>query len=439
MSLVKGNNLVFLFLILLSISQLLLVGENTLRATVVLFLIIIWIVIYRKSRSTIYTSLLLLIFVIPFNITIAFPDLQDTYVRGVYSNYLTPTLSIIDIFVTLLLLSLLSTVKKVSIPKWVYIPLGYALLHIMVNWGNIVVPVSILRVLLYTITGISILSMAKDIFKNHSDALLRVVLLSVGIQVIISLLQIKMGTDLGLQFIGESNLLAGTLGTSFIAMDSGQVLRGYGTFPHPNILSACLLLSTIITLYMKDHDRLRLLVVIVSSIGVLITFSRTALLLLLLIFVIYGISLSRKRLYSILPITFVDRIFSMFTGTDTSVKDRIALISHSLSVIKDNYITGVGSGNYVSTMREMYVTTEKGFLLLQPVHNIFLLILAEHGIAGIFIILGILFKLVLYNLRRGNIYFYVSILAFVILFGLSDHFFLTLPQGLALFLIALFL
>ncbi|MCG2691495.1 O-antigen ligase family protein, partial [Microgenomates group bacterium] len=95
---------------------------------------------------------------------------------------------------------------------------------------------------------------------------------------------------------------------------------------------------------------------------------------------------------------------------------------------------GVGLNNFTVTMEKYgYVTATTRFL--QPVHNIYLLILSETGLIGL---AGFI-----YLLYKGRSLFIDKVqpchLALLILLflGLFDHYFFTLQQGLLLLTILL--
>jgi O-antigen ligase len=89
--------------------------------------------------------------------------------------------------------------------------------------------------------------------------------------------------------------------------------------------------------------------------------------------------------------------------------------------------TGVGLNNFIPAASDQLLAGPSRFL--QPVHNIFLLSLAETGLVGL---LGLL-CLIGYPIKKiFSFQFSVFNLlpwAVIIFLGLFDHYFLTLPQG----------
>ena len=93
-------------------------------------------------------------------------------------------------------------------------------------------------------------------------------------------------------------------------------------------------------------------------------------------------------------------------------------------------LIGVGLGNYLTELPNYLVSRQIYFL--QPVHNIYLLILSETGVIGFSF-----FLFVLWNTLK-NRFRIIHYSLFIILFlGLVDHYPLTLQQGQLLFTLLL--
>ena len=100
--------------------------------------------------------------------------------------------------------------------------------------------------------------------------------------------------------------------------------------------------------------------------------------------------------------------------------------SHLPSTIY-HLLFGVGLGNYLVELPKYYPHREIFFL--QPVHNIYLLILSETGIIGLGMILYFIVKIFKHIARKRL--FVICHLSFVtlLLLGAVDHYPLTLQQG----------
>jgi O-antigen ligase len=97
-------------------------------------------------------------------------------------------------------------------------------------------------------------------------------------------------------------------------------------------------------------------------------------------------------------------------------------------------IFGVGLGNFTLVLQE-YVNVKLQPWLIQPVHNIFLLVFNEIGALGGVSFIALFVYLFSRLLKRKDRFSYVlmSLWAFIIVVGLFDHYFISLYQGNVLF------
>jgi F0F1-type ATP synthase assembly protein I len=129
-----------------------------------------------------------------------------------------------------------------------------------------------------------------------------------------------------------------------------------------------------------------------------------------------------------------ERLSNLFTGGDTSWGDRVGLMESSFSVIRENILTGVGLGRFVDNMGDTVPRGGSGILLLQPVHNIFLLFISEIGLIGFTLFSTLLYFF--FKKREWSLRLVIGLIAILII-GMFDHYLLSLPQGLAVFLLIL--
>ena len=263
-------------------------------------------------------------------------------------------------------------------------------------------------------------------------------------------------SSLGLGFIGESVLNQEIGGVAKIIVDGAKLIRAYGTFPHPNILAAFLILGLVSLYYLfiktPSHSerseesskifRLRLRMTIIGlgifvvSLGLLFAFSRTAWLLAILATIaLIGYSKNWRLAIIVSSITLI--IFIVFnpyilsrakvSRSEPSVSYRLTYNKIAWEIIKKNPL-GVGIGNQVlysseSGLYEKFGLTEDW--QKQPIHNIYLLIASEIGILGLLIFLAFLVKTIFYS---KNV-IVIVMLSSLLLFGLVDHFLWTLNPG----------
>lgn len=258
-----------------------------------------------------------------------------------------------------------------------------------------------------------------------------------------------------LYFLGERAFNSQTPGIANASINGQLFLRPYGTFSHPNILAGYLISAIIVILafahksFLAKQKLIVLSIFLLSSFAVVLSMSRTVIIALLLIVVILvvrsfwkktRITAKKKKdlsafLHKIILLSAITIFilitplwsrFSQFSFSDQSVSQREQLINDSIIMFKENPIIGVGLNNFLVNLPSVQKNLDED-LYLQPVHNIYLLILSQ---GGIFIFLLSLFFLLKTYKKIGNKSVEFYLLFFTVLFlGFFDHYFLTLQQG----------
>ncbi len=248
-----------------------------------------------------------------------------------------------------------------------------------------------------------------------------------------------------------------------IASACTLLLRPYGTFPHPNVLGGFLattlpiigfaFLSGSVGRKHVAHAFYYWLVLIVGCVSLIVTFSRGAWLIaamsftaMLSVYVVYNLKNSFRN---VSPIIFPTVITSMFivglivlgvmfhpSMTDESVVRRIALSSAALDMWQRSPLIGIGLGNFLVALPSDTLGRQVNFS--QPAHNIYLLMLSEVGVIGLFLFTWVVWarasamifsrpnkNVAVYNL--GIIYFLSC--CFLLLLGFVDHYPISLQQG----------
>ena len=456
--------IVLVFLFFLAISPVLL-RESPLKTFVIFLSLISWLGLFIYTKNILLSSILYIFLVLPFNITLQLPLsveifnteilLADPFVEGIYVNYLVPTLSILDLGIVLALGSVLIT-KGFSFYKDIFkniknglvLLLGFLIIQniLLSNFNSLLFSFRLFSLILLFL---SLLKIAKEekldkaLKKKLVNSVIVILLSNVLIQGLIGVAQFKRGSSLGIYFLGESNIVSGMMGSSFVEL-SGQVfLRAYGTFPHPNVLGGFLLLAIFfgIDIY-KRKKILGSLLIAISFLSIMFTFSRISILLAVVVILFF---LSKEILFknkSLLNISFspllMERFQNLFSSGDRSWSERLELVKASFRVIKENWLIGIGGGNFVKGMEGMIPRTSNGLLLTQPVHNIFLLYISEFGILGFILIGYVLFYGIVENFKKVSLYG-LLILFVIILIGFFDHYLVSLPQGMVIFFSFLYL
>lgn len=198
-------------------------------------------------------------------------------------------------------------------------------------------------------------------------------------------------------------------GTSVVQLvDGTRWLRIYGTLPHPNILGAftAVLLCGPAALFLLNR-RARGWAILLFSSGIvllILTFSRGAWIGFVasaLIIAFKSRSLERKRLLqlgtagavslvaAVLPLQAL--IFTRLAGAASvpteafSIKGRDWLAGQAVAVIQQHSLLGIGIGSFILNLAQH---APIGYII-EPVHNLPLLMVSELGIGGAIILVGL--------------------------------------------------
>lgn len=284
-------------------------------------------------------------------------------------------------------------------------------------------------------------------------------------------------SDLGLKHFEPGKLGADISGVATFWTNGVKVIRAYGTFPHPNVLAAFLLVSifSLYILYLFRSKKFESnlgegildILLAVLILGIFLTFSRT----ILFVFVLLNVFLflyilvrhfkkrdvpAKKALGfflllivfgSLLTVLFWPEISSRLelSLSDQAVGLRVFYTDTALFMMRDNPFLGVGMGNFVWRMGDYFkheaLNLEKYGWVFQPVHNIYLLIASEIGLIGLILFAGFLFSLIrnIYLKIKNNVLvpIFLSLIFCFLFIAFFDHFFWTLQQGRLMFWIIL--
>lgn len=457
-----SKDYIFLGFVTLSgiLVSLLFCDENSLRLITILSSFVLLFCFYFFSKNILLSSLLYILIILPLNITFQLPAsvhifnndilLHSPYVEGVYVNYLVPTLSILDLGAILFLLSSIvqnGWRKFIEIFKRYGIVLPLFVVFLLLQ--NVLLKDSLsflnsARLVLYILAFLSLVEFFKIDKEKYSKPLILISIISVLIQGVIGISQFTNGSSLGLGFLGESQVVSGMQGSSFVTLGGEVFLRSYGTFPHPNLLAGYLLFNILLALTPLNFKKKKMgilpyVLLLFSSVALLFTFSRISILLVVLVLIVYfGAKIVKGKLFVFSLPLFFERFVNLFSSGDTSWEDRVNLAKSSLKVIKENWLSGIGIGNFVKGMEGDVPRSVNNVLLLQPVHNFFLLTFAELGLVGFGLYMWLLAKICKKNVVKITL---LGVLVLICIFVLVsfDHYAFSLPQGIMLFFFLLLL
>lgn len=341
-------------------------------------------------------------FLIPFQLGYHL-NIDQATVYGFKIDYLIPTLYISDIFIFLLLiLSFKKDLLKRSYFLYVIPFLFFIILNIYFSVNPIPAVYKWIKVLEMIALGIVIFTTKQFSPLKH---FVKPLSLSVLLVSILGILQYLNNGSIGGLFywLGER---------TFIFNDPNIAPYPYSTFSHPNSFAGFLFVFLLLFIQYKNSFNIKYFyaVVLLVTSNIILTNSLNVY---LTVVALILISLRRSASLNALTIDLSQRFIS----------HRIELIESSWQMFKKSPFLGVGQNNFIPNL----VSVSNKFISaweLQPVHNIFLLVLSETGLIGLSIFLFTLFNL--FSISN------LPLLA-ILITGLSDHYWLTLQQNMLLF------
>lgn len=258
-------------------------------------------------------------------------------------------------------------------------------------------------------------------------------------QSLIIILQFLSQHSLNLWFLGERSFDASTVSIANINIFGVHLLRSYGTFPHPNVAAAYLVLNLIFLRFLSPaksllSPKLPLITLGLTVIALALTFSRAG----LAVFALYLLFSAKNLRMLIFQLTAVLAgliiiLSQLLSSQLPSIAERLILTEASLDIAAKHPLFGVGNTNFLLHLANLNLTSLAQTRLIQPVHNVPLLIMAENGVLGF-----ILFAVFLLFVSQ-KVYGKTRLLLFlsILIFTLFDHFLWTLYQGQLLFWLTL--
>jgi len=240
-------------------------------------------------------------------------------------------------------------------------------------------------------------------------------------QSIVGILQVVFQKSIGLSFLGESFIGTDVTGVAKLNIAGKTFLRAYGTLPHANILGGLLGIGILAAHDLPKH-KLWQIGKILLWIGFFLTFSKGAIIGLFAALAITK-KIPLKFSLSILGVGIIGFILKWdYFILSESFIERLQYIKISLGMLANEPV-GVGLTQFTARLAE-FTDFKLQPWQYQPVHNIYLLVTNELGIwSGLTLVGG--FGYALFRQKR-----LISILIFLIIIGLFDHYLISLPQGL---------
>lgn len=327
----------------------------------------------------------------------------STFVYGFKIDYLTPTIYLTDLIAILIIVTSLLKIKfsRKTIVVGIFYLL-FAVLNISFSLNYIPALYKWLKLTEFVLLGVMIYKNKKfDVVKHFIKPLSY----SIVLVCVLGILQFVNKGSIGgiFYYLGERSLRFS---------DPNVSPYPYATFSHPNSFAGFLLIFQILFIKYKNKFNNKHFWLVTALVVLNIILANS-----LNVFMVIGI---------LLLLNFKNNLFNSFVFIDYSqrfITHRLELIKAAFLMIKENLLIGVGLNNFIPLLPSVSNTFLNSWEL-QPVHNIYILVLAEMGILGL-LSLGLIFY--------GVFNLYNFPLLAILITGLSDHYWLTLQQNMLLF------
>ena len=372
----------------------------------------------NPQRLLVLLLFYLLLLFFPTNLAIHFSSSQS-YVLGVFVGFLEPAIYLSEIIVLFLLL--LSKWERVKNRKFLVLIILFLVSLLPSVFIGSIRSIAFFRFLEITLWLSFAFWIAEKVSWGNKDKIFKFLGLGVVWVSVLSLLQFIFQRNIfGYWFLGEPLLSPSLPNIASASFFGREVIRSYGTFPHPNVLGGVLSVFLVWFLFSKLWK-----FSLFGLVGTLVSFSRTAFLSLFL--GVLGIFATKS---------FGLFLFNYQNFLNTySISRRLELLEKAWEIFKSAPLFGVGIGHFTKALSAFGVPSDIT-LVIQPVHNIFALVASESGVFALIFLLALLIYSFYKTVKTRRFLLTISLLQLVFL-GFFDHYLYTLPQGL--FLLALVL
>lgn len=362
----------------------------------------------------------LLVFLAPTQLAIHFwPDFAHIF--GIRVDYLAPTVYLTDILVFVLFFLWTGSKGKImsKMPLFLFGLAAFAILNILSAKSVYPAIFKWVKVIEFLFLGYYVATSKKFEIKSW---FIRPLIYSVILFSSIGIVQFAVGRTIGgpLYLLGERTFSWATPGIALVTISGREILRAYSTFSHPNSMAGYMLVAGILILFYQKRGLLKLISTAGAALSILLSFSLAAYIAGAAALVFSKIN-TYLFVFILVGLSMLTPLFTSYFLKDIqfseSVEKRIMLMESSANVFSKSPIFGVSLNNFLVVSGS-----------LQPVHNIFLLVLSESGIAGLLFFLFLIIKALENSLSVNHWPLAISLLV-VLATGMFDHYWLTLQQN----------
>ncbi len=338
----------------------------------------------------------LLIFLMP--VLVFFP-ISQPLISDVFNLYVTVGIYITDLVILAwLIITVIAKIQEQNV-------------ELILSTISDVFPILLPLCLIYVLGGFSLISAVfpnQTIYTNvrwfsaiilfllfvfadlNVEKLIKAFMIVMAVNVLIGVGQVIKAAPLGIP--GEMALPVNHPGAAAIPFGDGMMLRAYGMTFNPNVLAGFLVVGLLISLPLIKHWLWRVFWW-VMFVGLVATFSRTAIIAFCILVLFEGLWLfiKKKKMRWALIITLSVTLLGVFGVLyffdlnpittffyyNTSFAHRMGLAEVAFEIIWKNPLTGVGSGNFIGVAKYA-----PGIRYSDVVHNVPLMLASEIGVLG---------------------------------------------------------
>jgi len=237
-------------------------------------------------------------------------------------------------------------------------------------------------------------------------------------------------------WVGERFFNSSTLGVAKMSLFGRLFVRPMAVFSHPNSLAGFMLIALIIFWFFKPFLAKKLGIffyfgLALMSTVLVITFSGAVWLVIFLLVLAYLVKNFSNRFLGLVLAGLFFGVFVFLVGhfgliEELSIRERLFLTRNAGQLFMERPLLGWGLGSFIPAQGQLGFS-RAGLNFYQPVHNLFLLILAEAGLLGLF---WLVYWLTRWWFLVGR--YWRQLFLVIIFLGFFDHYWLTLQQNFLL-------
>lgn len=372
-----------------------------------------------------------------------------SFVFGIRIDYLAPTIYLSDILVVLLLAFWVSFDFKfiksffTKYRRLLFLMFLFMLINSLFSSNTFITATKWLKICevfllaLYVTRRVGVVSY---------QVLEKAILFSLTIVSLIGVSQFYIGHTVGgyLYYLGERSFSISTPGIALVAIDGVDFLRTYSIFPHPNALAGYLGVSVFLLLNLGISRRkyFPVFLILIFTCFVL-TFSLSSVIGLVVCLLLWMVREKKDFFAKVVSgVFFVTIVLSLLIPLiskalltnnyvfSKNVTERLSLAVSSGQLVSDHFLIGSGLNTFIPNLQNINVNVNSP-ILLQPVHNIFLLVLSELGVVGLLIVTTLFYFVLRKTIIDRKVYLSMIII-FVVISGFFDHYWFTIQQNILL-------